>query len=86
MVQCTPDVFLNELVRLFERTKQKGCVRVTTKRSAPPVELLRWQGFCTAKRLISLVACRQPEAPVLSQPRPGKAACPLAQAALPART
>ena len=35
MVQCTPDVFLNELVRLFEKTKQKGCVRVTTKRSAP---------------------------------------------------
>ena len=33
MVELTPDTFLNELVKLFQKTRDQGCVRVTLKRS-----------------------------------------------------
>lgn len=35
MVAVEADKFLNELGRLFERTKAKGSVSITMKRSAP---------------------------------------------------
>ena len=39
MVAVEADKFLNELGRLFERTKAKGSVSITMKRSALPLSL-----------------------------------------------
>ncbi len=36
MVALETDRFLNELGRLFDRTKAKGCLTITLKRSAHP--------------------------------------------------
>ena len=71
MVELTPDAFLNELVKLFQKTRDQGCVRVTLKRS----ELAKCLcSGCCLGGLVELTrqACRQPAVAEDPASKPGE--------------